>query len=311
MRSGRESYSVALYRIIKDFAKLPAKVFLLVEGKDADYYRPRASMILADLDLSFRNLKGKQNIKELINALLNNLSLKNLRFAVFYDRAYEADIAEITRSFAYVTDSYYIENYYIGSEAVGSAIASLLYDDAVHSDELDNIIFGLSDNYCKLQTNFHSCVRLFNEWAWVQRHMPRPGKISLDKFDVGKMLTIDKMTWIVTSNYKLDDLNALAPERKPVTPSEIAIASEWFSHKSWTDSFRGKQEIDMLFLYLTEVIKLANDGASPFSKKTKVGKRLSRQEIISELSAYAKSPQSLIDFLHKLKSDWGDTVIVA
>ncbi|WP_165356334.1 DUF4435 domain-containing protein [Sphingosinicella sp. BN140058] len=295
--------------MLRDHSKDDNVVSVLVEGKDSDYFRPRMGAIFADLrlPLAYRNVRGKNNLKKLVRAVLGNVALERCKFAAFFDRDYEHDLAEILIPQAFVTDGYSIENYYTGVDSVRQSVRSLLFSDAAHSDDDDKVVEEVCALYVSMQNAFHEEVRLFNEWAWVQRHMPRDGALELDRFDTFKFIEFDRLGLTLKSTYSLDDLNGLAPDRRAVDLGEIATARIWFSSRDAAISFRGKQEIEFTYEFLREMIDRAALGLLPFERKAKCSKRLSYVEIVSELSAYACTPVNLISFLEVRKSFWSSS----
>jgi hypothetical protein len=303
LRAARGSYAIALHGVIRDHSTDKSQVFILVEGKDSDYYRSRVAAVFAtsDLKISYRNIKGKKNEKLLIKAIKGNASLSNIRYLAFFDRDYENDLAEITQPENYITPGYSIENLYTEGASVKEMVHGLLFADAVHADNDTDVVNSLVDEYEALQGEFHKSVELFNKWAWVQRHMPRDGALDLDKFEVHKHCVLDFAQKKISPCYSLDDLNALASERAPVTNGEITLASAWFDSRTPRNAFRGKQEAAFLYYFLQNAIVKAGAGEFPFSKNVKCTKRVSQKELISELSNYADTPKNLIEFLEDRK----------
>ncbi|GJD76586.1 DUF4435 domain-containing protein [Methylobacterium goesingense] len=301
LREGRNSYAVALHGLLRDFEKDAAQVFVLLEGKDADYYRLRISAVCVgnNIKLSYRNLKGKKNEKSLIKAMKGNKTCERMRYMAFFDRDYEDDIAEIEQPENYVTPTYAIENLYTGVDSVAEMIHALLFSDAVHDDDDVKIIEDLIRDYQELQEKFHQAVSLFNHWGWVQRHMPRPGSLDLDKFDFDIHCESDFDSKTIVPRYTLSDLNDLAKDRSPVTAGEIAVASAWFQTRAAKSSYRGKQEVSFLYWFLQNLISKGTAAQKPFSKKMPCSKRVSKKELISELTNYAETPPELMDFIRR------------
>jgi hypothetical protein len=306
LRSSRSSYAVVLRGIIKDLGADENPFFFLMEGKDADYYRPRIGSVFAGSrwKLHYRNCKGKKNMKPLLSAVLKNPVTQQARILFFFDRDYENDLHEIASDLSYVTDGYSIENHYSTRAAFSEICSAMFFYDIVSGEnerqELDNI----AALYDSLHTQALQSVTLFNQWAWYHRHYPSEGNINLDDFSVASHLTIDIDVGRVQSNYTLEDLNALAPDRKEVDGSDCAIAAAWFAPRSAVAHYRGKQERDFVFDVLTLLNERASAGNHPFSKVRKARKRLSRTEFIGDLSPLAETPVSLIEFLTEKRVRW-------
>lgn len=303
LRAARNSYTVALHGLLRDHGRDPYQLFLLVEGKDGDYYRPRVSSVFSGCRIltTFRNIQGKKNIKDLIRAIRRNADLREVRYAVFLDRDFEQDFNEMVDDCIFITCGYSIENYYTHQDVLQEVVRSALFADQIHLDASLDEINDIVSLYIAMREKFHRSISLFNQWAWVQRHVPREGKINLDAFDIEMFFDFDFEGGNVTKKYVLDDLNALAPERVPVTHDELADAECWFARREAGLSNRGKQEIAFLYWFIQESLSRAAFGLQPFRSKTRCSKRISRKEIISELSAYAITPPALIEFLSSIK----------
>jgi hypothetical protein len=75
---------------------------------------------------------------------------------------------------------------------------------------------------------FHDEIRLFNFWAWVQRHMrdKEGGSLNLSTVDQRVIFSVDLEE--VRASYSLALLDSFFPERQPVLSSEITVAEAWF-----------------------------------------------------------------------------------
>ncbi|THF50770.1 DUF4435 domain-containing protein [Allorhizobium terrae] len=299
LRQSRKSYAVILQGIIREFSRDEDLFFFLVEGKDAPYYRPRINgkIPIASTKSAFKNCDGKKNLKELANAIRANSSLIRLQYFLFFDRDYENDAVQIEFGDAFVTSGYSIENYYTTAAAMSAAVRSLFFADAVHTEDDEASVNEIIEAFTSLQANVHLEVALFNYWAWAQRHSTRNGKLDLDAFSLKNFVELDFGTGTAKSMYDLASLNALAPDREPVTSKEIETAAKWFSTRSTQLHFRGKQEAELLVAFLQWLAERAQKSEAPFKAKRKCSARLSKKEIIAELCPYADTPLHLASFL--------------
>ncbi len=304
LRESRKSYTVILQGIIREFSRNEELFFFLVEGKDAAYYRPRISAALSSANgsLSFKNCDGKGNVKELADAIRSNSSLSRLQYIIFFDRDYENDDYAVDIGDAFVTDGYSIENYYTTEEAVSAAVRSLFFSDAVHTEDDEKSVEEIIQAYIRTQEEAHREIALFNYWAWSQRHSSRKGKLNLDAFSLKDFININFAARTAKADYDLTSLNALAPEREPVTTEEIDAATVWFSTRSPQLRFRGKQEAEFLLAFLQWLVERSQNAEPPFKAKRKCSARLSKKEFVAELSPYADTPSSLATFLAQRKS---------
>lgn len=142
LRDARKSYSVSLHAIIREHSNDNLQIFLLVEGKDSDYFRPRISSVFSgsDLKLHFKNIHGKSNLKNLYRSIRGNIELQNSRVCTFYDRDYEQDIAEISHDRSFITDVHSIENYYVTDNSFSSMIKSIFFADSINVEEDEAVL---------------------------------------------------------------------------------------------------------------------------------------------------------------------------
>lgn len=304
LRNSRKSYTVILQGIIREFSRNEELFFFLVEGKDAVYYRPRIGAALSGDNgcFSFKNCDGKKNVKELAGAIRSNSSLSRLQYLLFFDRDYESDLGEIEFGDAFVTDGYSIENYYTTKAAVSAAVQSLFFSDAVHTEEDEECIGEVMEIYLRVQKEVHREIALFNYWAWSQRHSSRTGKLNLDAFSIKDFVSIDFAVVSATSNYDLAALNALTSERAPITLEEIDTARAWFSDRRPQMHFRGKQEAELLVAFLQWLAERAQKSEAPFRAKKKCSARLSKKELLAELSPYADTPIGFAALINQRRS---------
>ncbi|KQQ61264.1 hypothetical protein ASF69_02330 [Rhizobium sp. Leaf311] len=304
LRRNRKSYAVILQGIIREFKRDEDLFFFLVEGKDAPYYRPRINGNIPNSGnkIEFKNCDGKINVKNLADAIRANSSLVRLQYFLFLDRDYEDDLVQIQYRDAFVTNGYSIENYYTTAAATSAAVRSLFFADAVHTEDDETSVNEIIEAFIILQANVHKEVALFNYWAWAQRHSSRNGKLDLDKFSLKDFIELHFETATARSIYDLATLNTLAPDRKPVTSEEIEAAANWFSTRNTQLHFRGKQEAELLVLFLQWLAERAQKSEAPFKAKRKCSARLSKKEIIAELSPYADTPPNLVSFIDQRKA---------
>lgn len=306
LRTNRKSYTVILQGIIREYDRDESILFFLIEGKDTAYYRPRIGAILADNNsiISFKNCDGKANIKSLSAAISGNVSLKNLRYLLCFDRDYEHDLADITSQMSFITCGYSVENYYTSWEAVSATVKSLFFSDSVHSEEDESCFSQIMETYATVQSAVHREIRLFNHWAWAQGFGIRNGKLSLDAFTLKDFIQIDFVSKTASSCYDLDALNSLAPTRDPITQAEIEVAKNWFEERNAQLHYRGKQEAEFLIEFLQWVADRAHNSEFPFTTKRKCSTRLSKKEFLSDLSPFAYTPARLAQYINQRKTCW-------
>lgn len=236
------------------------------------------------------------------------IPLIQLTFYFFFDRDYEIDLSEISDSKSYVTECYSIENYYTSETSVRNCISAMFFNDIIETDDDNEELEKIVENYINIQINFHNSISLFNFWAWSQRHFPKSGSLDLDLFRVSDYISVHVDTETATAQYSLSDLNALCPTRDPVSDTEIAEAAMWFTPRKYQLSFRGKQECELLYIYLKKLEEFGSQAKYPFTRKHKLRKHVSKKNFIADLSAYADTPLSLTNFLLHHIEKWKENL---
>lgn len=300
LRENRDSYVRGLIDVIKKNQgnEDNRKIFCFVEGKDSAYYEPRVSTFIQNGE--FISSKGKEKLKELLGAIRRNRYLSSIRYIAFFDRDYEFDLDDILGDCNFVTSGYSLENKYIKYKTVRNIVRNWFFkgeSGKYINHSLDEIMYI----YRETQRNFHESVKLFNQWAWIQRYKKRSGSLDLDCFKVKRNCRIDFLEMKVTQEYNIDSLNKLFSCREPVDPAEFGEAARWFENKDVQQAYRGKQEADFLFEFITFLSKKGEKGEYPFKEKTQLKGMppLSREGFVQQFSPWAETTNNFRNFMIK------------
>jgi hypothetical protein len=306
MRNERQSPSEILRSVLVKYGRNPDQVYCFVEGKDSSYYDLRIRMIISNKEVQHVNCDGKTNLRDVYFKVKRNQFLVSMHGMYFFDRDFDYDIEDLDESVCYITDGYSIENYYTSGRAFQRIIQSAFFANLNHSEDDDQCISHIVDTYLCLQKQFHEETRVFNEWAWSQRHRkPSLGKISFASFDRSTIVANITLRGVVGGK-RLTELNQMFAEREPVNTSDLSAAAQWFSSRDRRMANRGKQEAQFLLKMLSLLSEKASRGEAPFQRPITCSLRISGPHIVSDLSSYADTPLSLRMFLENFKKSYNE-----
>jgi hypothetical protein len=108
----------------------------------------------------------------------------------------------------------------------------------------------------------------------------------------------------VTVGYTIDDLHARFKNLPVISQEKLDAKKAEFLASNRQKSFRGKFEIEFLFIVIQKLVEESNKDSSPyFTKKLAVKFSLQKNNIISALSQYADTPDCLYSYLESFNSD--------
>ncbi|PPK87868.1 uncharacterized protein DUF4435 [Neolewinella xylanilytica] len=288
------SVSVVLHKFYLLARKGTNVLFCFYEGKDAPYYNSRAETYY-DGSYTHFNCKGKGNVLQARTILKAKPEYANYKLAFFVDQDFDEELVTIPLDL-YVTTGYSIENYYCNRNTFRRVLTS---EFNVNEADLEyETILTLFDD--RLQ-KFNECVLLINSWYRFLRQEAQdkdvPINFSLDdQLPKGFVrITLDE----VECDY---DLNTLNIEFKPIcnpTKEEINESETYLQKNDLCLVLRGKYQAQFLFTFLNLLLTDANDRNQRRFVKQKVKLTVSRTQIISQLSQYADTPESLKAFIRE------------
>ena len=155
--------------------------------------------------------------------------------------------------------------------------------------------------YMKLLNEFCQCLTTLNAWIVLQREKESPSsKLNLNNQKLNKFVSISLEK--VERLYSKDDLSTLFPESVSISDDELSEKEEELREADKVCVYRGKYLVEFLRVFL-ELIKADRQRATPvyFRQKKNIKLKLSRVNILSELSQYAETPECLRDFLARVR----------
>lgn len=198
----------------------------------------------------------------------------------------------------YVTDVYSIENYYCSVEAVKRVLKY-----ALKIQEESEINDALS-YYESCANDFHHTVAEFNSFYSVikkkQREADCSYKVCLKDTFPNELATIEIGN--CRKSYTLSTLlNKYSLPQTLMTQKEVNDESVILLSRNPFCSFRGKYELEFVIKFLTKIVNEANKKNPASIVKQKISATINKVCFMSDYAQYADAPNSLKDYLDKVK----------
>ena len=288
---------------VKSYQENPDVLYCFFEGlDDPRYYGSRIDgQVFNGQEPSRQNLwcKGKGNLIELYELVVQSPRHNNAWVAFFLDKDFD-DLEELPESeLVYITPCYSVENLYIDI----SVFSRILQDEFAISpadEDYSSTINLFQENL----RQFNDASEELNSWIYLQRKRektnPSTSRINLQNVSFDRLFSVNIEG--VKKLYVMSTLETAFPECLNLFQGEIEKQVEYFRQHDRTEIFRGKYLISFLSKLLTLLVDDSHkrEDREHFSIRRNVPMRLS-SNTVSELSQYAKTPKSLIDFLSKVR----------
>lgn len=95
----------------------------------------------------------------------------------------------------------------------------------------------------------------------------------------------------------MEELNSFFPLARDIVESEIDAIKLTFDLQSPQKLFRWKYEMEFLYHILNNLILEFSKTSNRFGEKRKIKLTLSKQNLLSELTQYADTPDCLLEYL--------------
>lgn len=292
MREKRASVSVYLIKLIKIYASDRDSLICVFEGEDSKYYGSRVDFITT-IGRKNINCRGKNNVVALRKKVELNSELKDANVIYFVDK----DFDEIkTEDSLYVTPCYSIENLYTTPSVLSRIlIDEFLLDSIENSDDIKCIL----EKYKRVSKEFNSCLLPLNSWLKIQvENYEKDSKVRLNIDNVSLSKLVDVTLDTVIAKYSIESISDLFPECSNISQEVVDSAVAIFSDKNLTMFSRGKYRLEFFRQWVSKLILDARtENPELFSNKIKIKLSLSKNNILSELSQYADTPNCLNKFI--------------
>jgi hypothetical protein len=301
LRGERDSYAVTLSNFILSSNKQPERLFCFFEGEDDKYYCVRIDQAIPNSNYASIPCKGKKNLLHIHDIVTTNREYQNHWIAFFTDRDFDTEEKLIDSPVLYYTPCYSIENLYVSLVVFQKILRTEFKISDTDETTQDNFA-ALSNLFQNMIDRFLDEIEDFMIWRLIQIQKVKLSENQYSSLDIN----LDELVLIgietVEKKYKLDDLFAKCPIEDKEWQEKIEWIRQQREHR-WR-IFRGKDQIEFLRKLLT---KLKEDATSRnpqfFIKKIAVKLSLSKDNIISELSQYAITPDCLHEFLKSIEKN--------
>ncbi|HCH54008.1 MAG TPA: hypothetical protein DE109_11045 [Aeromonas sp.] len=294
MREKRRVTSVDLIKLLKRIDNYSDTLICVFEGEDAKYYGPRIDNIFNKTERKNLPCKGKKNVLSLREKVKQNIELSKAKILYFVDSDFDGDCSD---SDIYCTPCYSIENFYAHS----CVLDKILKDEfALCSFKDDELIKAICSHYEKLELNVDESLLDLNAWIFVRKDeikLGTPISLNLDNVEIDKIIKINDDASVIKiyTERTLDDLFSVDTKldydkfntiREELKKQDLKLVS------------RGKYRLEFFRCFLSKLVDDARKANSFFhGEKKKPRLFLSKQQLLSELTQYAITPECLMNFL--------------
>lgn len=293
MRESRQNANVAFITFCNNYARYPKHVFCFFEGEDAKYYNQRISTVVGDDIISIK-AGNKRNTLKAWRKISKDSIYDSISKMFFVDRDMD-DLPEDLDGNLYVTPCYSIENLYVSKKVFAKIIQSEFSICKIDKDyeKCINLFDDLYQQFCDLMVEFNALVLIRKKKNLGE------GKVCLSGINTKKMISINLSG--ISKGRKYDSIISDLKGKLQATDEELESAIETIrARNDHSNNFRGKNQLDFLVTLIT-LLKAAHRDKTFFEEtKTSVSINLTDNRL-SELSQYARTPDSLNSFLQNHK----------
>ncbi|MCZ4410002.1 DUF4435 domain-containing protein [Cryomorphaceae bacterium 1068] len=294
-RKARTSASSVFAQVIQLNKKYDNPLYCCFEGEDYKYYGIRIESYKEKDYQKIIPLKcgGKKEVVRLY-ALIDKETTLNIRpFVYFIDRDFDNPIDKDEFDM-YETPCYSVENLYTTTCAFERILVNEL-----KVEETDELYEHCVKLFAQRQSEFHSGISLLNGWIYCQRRNEDPdNRLNLSSFNLNSLIETFNLSSVDFIDYDIAYLESEFDGSLSVEIDEVNTAREILDTNP-QELYRGKFEIEFLYNFLTQLVQSINKKEAPFETRTKVRLNISKVNLISELSQYAKTPSCLKEHIKK------------
>lgn len=300
LRNSRDKAQVAYLEFALHTRKGKDGLFCFFEGKDNPYYISRIKRFTEN----YHPIKchGREKVLKVYELITAHREYDKYKKAFFIDRDFNPPL-EPCEPPIFETPCYSIENLY----ASPSVFREILINEIQLSEVKEDFVICMNF-FVERQREFHEAMLLFNAWYAClidQRNAEglHTGVNLGDKIPKGFLIFSLEQ---IQQNYDLDKINATFPKANEVQETSLNQKLDVFSQGEYYKTFRGKYELQFVLQLLANLFKDANETQNYFRQKFKFkfgyhigGSALfiSHEQALNVFSAYAETPQELLDYL--------------
>lgn len=297
--------------IFLKFTRINSKGLIVIffEGEDEKYYSVRINTTRPDIKWASIICEGKNNVIKARDNIREHSEYKNAVCLFFVDADFDDNTTLLSYDDTYVSSCYSIENLYVSDNSF-KRILSAEFKISEYGDEKESFEKAtFAYQHCK--ASYLENISHFNYWIRTYRLMQKEGLVqeplNINNINFENLITVD-----LFGTQKIYDANNIVNLFRNFNKNinlDISESIEYFNNHNKELWFRGKQHIGFFRIFINLLIddRCKKSDRKIFAEKGNVKlAKLSKENVISELSQYADTPTCLINFL---KNNWGQSKI--
>jgi hypothetical protein len=292
LRQSKDKASVAYQEFALSTKNFKNHLFCFFEGSDNPYYVPRIKKYTDNI-LPI-NCGGREKVLETYELIKNQEVYNEYSKAFFIDRDFNQPLGD--KNFIFETPCYSIENLYVNENTFREILIHEFH--LSQNDTSFNTCISLFKDRFK---EFNSSVAIFNSWYACLIDIRNEKQIQTG-VQLGEKLP-ERFVFIklhnVSQNYDLEKIKKEFPDSTIVEDEKFENKLSEFKNCDSEIIFRGKYQMEFLINLIQLIIDDSKKLASLIGEKINFAfdGALNHKRALSIFSSYAKTPDSLNDFL--------------
>jgi hypothetical protein len=298
LRKSKDKPQVAFQEFALSTGTHCKSLFCFFEGKDNAYYIPRIKRFTNDY---YPIMCGnKDAVLRVYTLIVDKPEYKQYKLGFFIDRDFNDSVGKKNPPI-FETPCYSIENLYISLSVFREIITNTFH----LSETNDKLLFDtLLNLYEERQKEFHKAVLLFNAWYACLIEKKEKENLNITGAKLENKLPagfVDINLLSVTQNYNLRKIKETFPNAVEIDKDTLKQKRSVFQSIEQHKVFRGKYEMEFLLKILKAILSDSYTKKSVIKEKIQFafgdGSALSQEQLLNVFSAYAETPQELLDYL--------------
>lgn len=295
MRDGRQIFQSVYLDFLGKSNYYKTHVFCFYEGEDGKYYDSRIRSECSENIMTFR-VQNKTGVLKLYEKIKNEHFLDDVCKMFFIDRDCDENKYDGWKDL-YVTPGYSIENFYVSQECLAKILQSEFGINPTDDDFKKCI-----NDYVSREEEFNNIIFEFNLLVRLRRYKNiSNNKCSFGDVKTSSLVRVDLNRVIKSDKY--DNIMDSIKLKLGITIDDIEFMREKMKcENNYSNIFRGKNQMDFFVEFLKK-LKRKNKAGGYLSKKYNCVHLEITSNRLSELSQYANTDVSLINFIKTHKTN--------
>lgn len=306
----KETYNATFMEFVNEYPNDNFDYFCFLEGADDEkYYQMRLNIYLNNREIRYYDSKGKKNVLELYKKLKKDKSYEELKLLFFIDKDYDFYLEKNSQPSLYVTPCYSIENLYSNLNVFERILSA-----EFHLGKGTQLFIEYKKTMERMLAEFNNQIIEFNSLGYTKSiEKISNDTLSLSDYETKHLLKIhdDKIVRHEKYEEKINEIYELIQMNKTTIRENMENLS---NRNDFINDFRGKNQLDIFIKIIGVLQQKENTRIKKHNQKILEENRLKNESEtkgvtlssvnlnitknrISELSHYADTPESLIEFL--------------